>query len=445
MRLTRLSFCLLLLTACSSRPGVDPDDVDGGADDASVDRGRGGSPGAGGGGSGGTGAAPGKGGTGGGTSTGGSGGGGGFGATGGTGGFGGTGGTGGAGGFGATGGGTGGAGGFGATGGTGGSGGFGGFGGTGGFAGKGGTGGVAGQGGTGGFAGGFGGQGGFAGTGATGGFAGVGGTGGFGGGGGWGGFAGSFAGSGWGGFAGSRPPEAGPDVGPGRPLPPWDDPPCPSGATSPILGTWVGYVENNRFPSGSDALRLTIRAADATTMCGSLTYGDPTPLPAPNPDVGYPPGVDFTSFVPVVPIEGFAHTLHGATVSGKRVRFQTQSYEPFKAWCGLQKSSVKDPWNSTYTCLPSGGWWQQDWTPDGGARACYMMDSFGQRTPIDCGKAIECGQWQVCACNVTGCTADTLYPIDFDAQFEAGEARGSVVLYKQNGTQVFNVYLTKTD
>jgi len=40
---------------------------------------------------------------------------------------------------------------------------------------------------------------------------------------------------------------------------------------------------------------------------------------------------------------------------------------------------------------------------------------------------------------------DDIFPIDFDAQFEGGEGRGRIVLYTQNGTQVFNVYLTKTD
>jgi hypothetical protein len=57
----------------------------------------------------------------------------------------------------------------------------------------------------------------------------------------------------------------------------------------------------------------------------------------------------------------------------------------------------------------------------------------------------DCSNWQVCACNQSGCGADTIYPIDFDAQLEGGEVRGSIVLYTQNGSQVFNVYLTKTD
>jgi hypothetical protein len=51
----------------------------------------------------------------------------------------------------------------------------------------------------------------------------------------------------------------------------------------------------------------------------------------------------------------------------------------------------------------------------------------------------------VCTCNQSGCGADTRYPLDFDGQFEAGDAHGSIVLYTQNGTQVYNVNLAKTD
>jgi hypothetical protein len=213
-----------------------------------------------------------------------------------------------------------------------------------------------------------------------------------------------------------------------------------------LLGTWVGYVENHKFSSGSDALQLTIRAADTASLCGSITFGETTPaLPPPNPDIGYPPGQDLTQYIPsFLPIERFAHTLQGGLVSGKRVRFQAATLEPWRTWCGMQRSYLQDSWSSTYTCID--GYWGSNWNPDGGPSDCYVQDpNTGTQKPIDCGKAYDCAYWQVCACNVTGCAADSIYPLDFDAQFEAGEARGSIVLYTQNGQQVFNIYLTKTD
>jgi hypothetical protein len=214
-----------------------------------------------------------------------------------------------------------------------------------------------------------------------------------------------------------------------------------------LLGTWVGYVENHKFSSGSDVLHLTVRGADATTLCGTLTFGDTTPLPAPNPDIGYPPGQDLSQWMPVVlPIERFAHTLNNAQVSGKRVRFQALGLEPWRAWCGLQKSYPQN-WNpGYYTCLEPNNGWGSDWNADGGPTNCWIYDpNTNQQRFMDCGKIYDCDNWQVCVCNQSGCGADTVYPLDFDAQFEAGEARGSILLYTSAGTQVFNVYLTKTD
>jgi hypothetical protein len=192
-------------------------------------------------------------------------------------------------------------------------------------------------------------------------------------------------------------------------------------------------------------LHLTVRGADASSLCGSMTFGDTTPLAPPtDPDIGYPPNADLTQWMPNgLPIERFAHTLFSGLVSGKRVRFHTKGFEPWKSWCAMQKSYLLDPWSSLYSCMEAWGW--QDWG-DAGPSNCWTQDpNTGQTKPVDCGKMYNCNQWRVCACNQSGCGADDTYPIDFDAQFEGGEGRGSIVLYTQNGTQVFNVYLTKTD
>ncbi len=416
-----LSPCILLmLAACSGRTVEEQPDA---GRDAGPDRTAGGTGG------------------GGGANTSGAGG-----ATGGAGGFGGTGGaggaTGGAGGFGASGGAggtTGGAGGFGGIGGAGGSGGFGGGGfGGGGFGGGGGAGGFAGRGG-------FSGTGGFAGRGGFAGFAGAG-------------FAGSWAGtggkSGSGGAAGSAP-EGGP-VPPieggvpegGAPLPPWDDPSCPGGAGSPLLGTWTGYIENYRFESGSDVLKLTITGADTSKICGALTFGDSTPLPPPNPDVAYPPGIDMQKWQPPLPFERFPHTLFNGSVSGKRVRFENRGFEPVRSWCDLQQGYQTYAWDNRYRCVdvPNGSWDTELRSDAGLALICFANDpSTGQKRYIDCGKIHECLSWTVCACNSTGCTAETTSPLNFDAQFDAGEAHGSIALPTPAGTQVFNVHFSKTD
>jgi hypothetical protein len=352
---------------------------------------------------------------------------------------------------------TGGTGGTGATGGggTGGgstTGGTGGTGATGGSAGKGGTGGTGGIGGAGGSSG-RGGSAGVGGVSGTGGFAGTGGFGGVGGDAGTGGFAGKGGFAGVGGF-----PEGGidsdvyippdvfipPDVGPGPPLPTWPTTTCPSATGSQLVGTWIGYVENHPFSSGSDALKLTITAADTGALCGTLTFGDATPLAPPtNPDIGYPPNQDLTQWMPAgLPIERFAHTLFSGVVSGKRVRFQVLGYEPWRQWCTMQKSYLVDPWGSNYSCI--NGWGGYDWQGDAGPKNCWVQDPItASQSPVDCGKMFDCGNWRTCVCNESGCGADTINPMNFDAQFEATDARGSIILYTQNGAQVFNLYLTK--
>jgi hypothetical protein len=211
-----------------------------------------------------------------------------------------------------------------------------------------------------------------------------------------------------------------------------------------LLGTWVGYVENHKFTSGSDALRLTVQSADANTLCGTLVYGESTPLPPPQVDIGYPPGANWDQGVQaLLPLERFAHTLFSGLVSGKRVRFHTLGQEPWKGWCGMQTSYAIDPFLGVYLCIPGRG--DRASNPDGGPDVCWWEDSKNQTQPLDCDKWVICRLTEVCICNSSGCGTDILYPIDFDAQFDTGEAHGSIVLDAGNGPQVFNVYLSKTD
>ncbi len=234
----------------------------------------------------------------------------------------------------------------------------------------------------------------------------------------------------------------------GAPLPPWDDPSCPGGAGSPLLGTWTGYIENYRFESGSDVLKLTITGADTSKICGALTFGDSTPLPPPNPDVAYPPGIDMQKWQPPLPFERFPHTLFNGSVSGKRVRFENRGFEPVRSWCDLQQGYQTYAWDNRYRCVdvPNGSWDTELRSDAGLALICFANDpSTGQKRYIDCGKIHECLSWTVCACNSTGCTAETTSPLNFDAQFDAGEAHGSIALPTPAGTQVFNVHFSKTD
>ena len=171
-----------------------------------------------------------------------------------------------------------------------------------------------------------------------------------------------------------------------------DPTPCPPYAPSPLIGQWVGRIENYQFPSGSNLVHLFIEGADDKSFCGSVTFGvGPLPPPATNPDVGYPPGVDIQLLHSTPawhgPYEGFNYRLSQATVSGNDIRYTIYTREAWKSWCVLQASY---PENRYFRCMPNGiGEMSREAGADGGAE-CALVDS-SNRTVIDCDKLILCG------------------------------------------------------
>ena len=65
---------------------------------------------------------------------------------------------------------------------------------------------------------------------------------------------------------------------------------CARGTQLPIVGTWDGWIENKRLPSGSDAIRLVITHANADHVCGTVTLGlEQPPWPSVrDPELPYP-------------------------------------------------------------------------------------------------------------------------------------------------------------
>ena len=298
---------------------------------------------------------------------------------------------------------------------TGGAGGAGATAGAGGIAGAGvgGAGGTSGDGGTSG----TGGAGGASGTGGAGGASGIGGTG-------PGGSAGSAGAAGTGG--------SGPSADAGR-LPPWPGPtPCPPYAPSPLIGQWVGRIENYQFPSGSNLVHLLIEGADDTSFCGSVTFGvGPLPPPATNPDVGYPPGADIQLLRSTgawnAPYEGFNYRLSAAVVSGNDIRSTIYTREAWKSWCVLQAPHLME--NGFFRCMPKGiGEISREAGADGAAE-CALVDS-SNRTVIDCNKLLLCGgipgSDSACQCNAAGCMPHVLPTGDVTARFDGAVLRGNV-------------------
>lgn len=180
---------------------------------------------------------------------------------------------------------------------------------------------------------------------------------------------------------------------------------------------WTGYVENFRFPSGSD--RVSIAFTSPTT--GFVTLGEPpTGAEVIDPDVGYPATLynprNF-DFALRNHAERFAFTLREGVREGARLRFSIDVREMLKPWCAAQtsyplESSDGHIW---YKCLPSTG---PTYIGDDG---CRNGDD-----PVDCGKLKMCHYYEICTCTATSCEVPPGEDlVQFDMRVNGAAAEGS--------------------
>ncbi|HEY7371214.1 MAG TPA: hypothetical protein VIF57_03480 [Polyangia bacterium] len=216
--------------------------------------------------------------------------------------------------------------------------------------------------------------------------------------------------------------------------PPADDgglPPASDGGTplidaSPDLPhptgtqTWTGYVENYRFPSSSDAVKIAFTVDSAGQVTGTVVMGNGTPPPpATDPNVGYPP--DYEAQQPVAVgappyiAEGYAYTMRAGTMVGQRLRFGVSLSELWRDWCALQT-----PVPGASSCVPN-------WGAAFSSTGCYQVDpATNQMVTIDCGKLSLCWSGMVCRCDASGCqTQDTNINM-FDISINDDRADGSM-------------------
>jgi hypothetical protein len=232
----------------------------------------------------------------------------------------------------------------------------------------------------------FGGASGIAGAGASGGAAGIAGAGGGG--------AAGVSGTGMGGIGGSMP-------------------------DATLVGTWVGYVENHYFPSGSDEVRIVITDGAPS---GHVVFGNGMPPPPPDPNTGYPPssgggaaGAAGAGARPGFEVyEGFRYTILAGNVTRDRVRFKVESRELWKEWCALQTPVPLQDGSGGYGCLPNRGY-----ASDG--TRCWLDDN----TEVNCGKAQLCS-FGVCECTAQSCKASGYGDTVFDLDHRSNELDGSV-------------------
>jgi hypothetical protein len=205
---------------------------------------------------------------------------------------------------------------------------------------------------------------------------------------------------------------------------------CENGTQLPIVGAWTGYIENQKWASGSDVIHMVITNANDTLACGSISLGTaPPPAPATDPNVGYPPGEfdpmhtpagwDISTFIDYA--EGFVMPIAQSSVMGTRLQFQANWTSTWDTWCAIQTPIPSSPplpgGPQGFSCVDPVG------TDDTG---CH---SSSGGVFVDCGKFMLC-EAGLCACTAQGCqlgqvNCDTL---NFDMQVAADVGTGSVAL-----------------
>ena len=218
------------------------------------------------------------------------------------------------------------------------------------------------------------------------------------------------------------------DGGGGTGQQPSDDGGSQDGAIVMPVESWTGYIENFKFPSGSDAVKISF-AVEAGTgqVIGTVIFGNGTPPPPPtDPNVGYPPGYiagfPAASFVQ----EGYGYTVRNGTLAGSRLKVGVRLVELWTGWCALQT-----PVDSSGFCV-------------------HNNPATGQDEPIDCAKLRLCEFDMVCRCDASAGTCAVTIDGDYnDISFDvtvdvtAVRADGSVVGNLGDANGNYNVHFTK--
>lgn len=175
------------------------------------------------------------------------------------------------------------------------------------------------------------------------------------------------------------------------------------------IGTWVGYAENYKFDSGSDAVVLVL---DGTAGLGFVVLGNGSePAPASDPNLGYPPGfVTGAGGAPGSTIyEGFHYRLLAGELGDPRLKTRASTQELWRTWCPLQTAYDRSPGCG---CLPDWGHAEDPYP----AKRCYQTDPAShEQVDVDCGKVGLCDASDpVCRCTAQGCTVDLETNLRFD-------------------------------
>ena len=218
-----------------------------------------------------------------------------------------------------------------------------------------------------------------------------------------------------------------------------------TGGLGPVQ-SWTGYIENYKFASGSDAVRISFAADTTGAIVGTVTLGNGTPPPpATDPNVGYPSDIGGPDATPVPTdhvAEGYTYTMRNVAFNGRRMQFGVGLWELWRDWCVLQTpvppQGVCDEPVCQGSCLPN---WGSMISADQ-MHCAQLNPSTDQYEPVDCGKLTLCQFGMVCVCYGTTCAVrDQGVQLSFDVSVttDGAFADGSV----DGRISPHNVHFTK--
>jgi hypothetical protein len=208
-----------------------------------------------------------------------------------------------------------------------------------------------------------------------------------------------------------------------------------AGALGDGLGdVWEGYIESQRFPSGSDRVRIVFDSAtEDGPRTGTVTFGEGPGLPPlTDPAVGYPTGADPRESRIV---EGHPYRIVEGSVVGDRVVVVSADTNSIRdVWCQLQTPYLQIEGSDLYGCMPA-------WSGSGERRGtCFYIDrETEERVTADCGWIALCSGL-VCQCDASGCVATPGASPRFDFDVTGDEGDGSVT---NVGGSLNNIHLTR--
>jgi hypothetical protein len=187
--------------------------------------------------------------------------------------------------------------------------------------------------------------------------------------------------------------------------------------SSESAGHWTGYVENFAFPSGADALDLTLNVETDGSLSGRMIFGAGT-VPAPPTDgtVAWPPNLNLNFIL----MEGVAYHVTNVKWTARRLQFQVAEREPWGPWCQLQEPHMWAP--GWWECGPNAGF------GPGGQGGCALDYPSGP-VSVDCDWLHLCVQLypeETCACSESGCDASPQTSVALDIALRGNDGDGSI-------------------